>query len=292
MNSSDFETVCKERRSQTIATVRVHWARAVFLCPQQSNALSLSEYKIDLGFYGGPIDLLLYLVRRRELEVCVISLAKVTREFQQFMQLVEILDLDMVGDFVVIASTLLEIKSREVLPVPEEEITEEVELEESGDNLIGQLLQYRRYKSAAGLLEERAASWLERYPRLSDDRPNLKHDHATDRIRDAELWDLVSALARIIPMPQVETMGTIRMDETPLSVFQERIRERLKTEERCAFSSFFDGEKVQSRIVGIFQATLELIRHEAYRAQQPVMYGEIWIMPPASDGNESLTQTA
>ena len=241
--------------------------------------MTLMDYRVSLNQYGGPMSLLLYLVRRRELDICAISLAKVTRDFQQFIEVLEFLDLELVGDFIVVASTLLEIKSHEVLPKQVEEADEE-EVEETGSDLIAQLIQYKRYKGAAKLLDDRAQEWLERYPRLTDDRPDVKRDRSIDRIREVELWDLVSALARIVKLPEVQKATTIRMDETPLSVFQERIRTRLKQEERVEFSSFFDGEKLQSRIVGIFQAILELIRHEQYRAEQPEMYGEIWVLPP------------
>ena len=115
------------------------------------------EYKVDLGHYSGPMDLLLYLVRRHELDVCEVSLAKVTHDFQQFLGLLEILDLDMIGDFVVVASILLEIKSREVLPKPEEEHVDEDVIEESSSDLIAQLMQYKRYKNAARTLDDRAS---------------------------------------------------------------------------------------------------------------------------------------
>lgn len=241
--------------------------------------MSLTRFQLQLGYYAGPIDLLLYLVRKRELEITTISLAKVTRDFQEYLTLLQMLDLDLVGEFIVVASTLLEIKSREVLPVPEVEEQEDAVVETSSD-LIAQLIQYKRYKNAAAQLNERAADWLERYPRLSIDRPDTKRDYATDKIREVELWDLVSALSRIVKLPEVESQTTIRMDETPISEHQLRIRQRLTECGRVAFSEFFEGEKLQSRIVGIFQATLELIRHEAYRAEQPVMFGEIYILPP------------
>jgi len=244
--------------------------------------VTLADYKVNLGYYGGPMDLLLHLVRRHELNICEISLAKVTHDFQQFLGLLDLLDLDLIGDFIVVASILLEIKSREVLPKPEEVHVDEDVIEESSSDLIAQLMQYKRYKNASRTLDDRASEWLERYPRLSDDRPDIKRDGAADRIREVELWDLVSALARVVRLPDVERETSIRMDETPIAVHQERIRKRLATEPRVPFSSFFDGEKLQSRIVGIFQATLELIRHEQYRAEQPEMYGEIWILPPLS----------
>ncbi len=240
----------------------------------------LTDYRIDLGQYAGPLDLLLYLVRRHEVDICEVSLAKVTMDFQHYMEMLELLDFDFIGEFVVVASTLLEIKSREVLPVQEEATEEDVVDDEPGAGLIGKLLEYRRYKEATKALEDRAAEWLERYPRLSNDRPDVQRDRAEDKIREVELWDLVSALSRVVRIPVAEQEGTIRLDETPIGIFQERIREAIVEQGRAAFSAFFDGEKNQSRIAGIFLAILELIRHEDYRAEQPVDFGEIWILPP------------
>ena len=243
--------------------------------------MTLNDYHVQLGYFGGPMDLLLHLVRRHELDICRVSLARLTSEFQAWLDVLEFLDLDLVGDFIVTASILLEIKSREVLPRPEESTDDESDEDVVGSDLIQQLLYYKQYKNAARELDDRAARWLEHYPRLNDDRPAAPATRTPDRIREVEIWDLVSALARVVRMPDVESESTIRMDETPLSVHQSRIRERLKMEASVAFSSFFEGEKLQSRIVGIFQAILELIRHEQYRCEQPERHGEIWVMSPA-----------
>jgi segregation and condensation protein A len=245
-------------------------------------AMTLADYRIDTGVFGGPMDLLLHLVRRHELDICRISLARITAEFNEQLMVLQLLDLDLVGDFIVVASTLLEIKSREVLPVPESEADDEIEDELAGSELIQRLLDYKRFKNAAGVLDNRAAQWLERYPRLSDDRPASTGTRVPDRVRGVEIWDLVSALARIVRIPSAVEHTTIRMDETPMAVHQERIRRRLTGQDRAAFSSFFEGERNQSRIVGIFQAILELIRHEQYRAVQETGGGEIWVLPPAS----------
>ena len=242
--------------------------------------MTLAEYRIDTGFFAGPLDLMLYLVRKTEIDICTVSLSTITKDFVAYIDVVDFLDFDMIGDFVVTASTLLEIKSREVLPTQTETIADTDDPEESGSDLIARLMEYRRYKEASRLLDDRASEWLERYPRLSSDRPNIKHDHSEDRIREVELWDLVSALARIVRMPDIEREVAIRMDETPMSVFQEQIRDRIAAEGRVAFSSLFDDQKVQSRIVGIFLAILELIRHEHYRSEQPLDFGDIWILAP------------
>lgn len=242
--------------------------------------MTLAEYRIDTGFFAGPLDLMLYLVRKTEIDICTVSLSTITKDFVAYIDVLDFLDFDLIGDFVVTASTLLEIKSREVLPTQTETIADTDDPEESGSDLIARLMEYRRYKEASRLLDDRASEWLERYPRLSSDRPNIKRDHSEDRIREVELWDLVSALARIVRMPDIEREVAIRMDETPMSVFQEQIRDRIAAEGRVAFSSLFDDQKVQSRIVGIFLAILELIRHEHYRSEQPVDFGDIWILAP------------
>ncbi|MFM7058375.1 MAG: segregation and condensation protein A [Planctomycetota bacterium] len=246
--------------------------------------MTLTEYRIETALFGGPLDLLLHLVRRHEVDVCEISLGRVTTDFEHFFSSVPHPDYDLASDFAVVASTLLEIKSQEVLPRDQPpQAEDEADTTEDSSDLIARLMQYRRYRDAAAQLEERGEEWLERYPRLTRHRPAAGRDHAEDRIREVELWDLVSALTRIVRIPDVQQTIAIRMDETPMSVFQEHIRERLLTEERVAFSSFFAGEKIQARIVGIFLAILELIRHEGYRALQPVDYDEIWILAPLAD---------
>lgn len=242
--------------------------------------MTLTEYRIDTGFFAGPLDLMLYLVRRHEVDVCAVSMSRITTEFIAYIDVLELIDYEMLGDFVVIGSTLLEIKSREVLPVQVEVAAPEEAEEDSGSDLIARLMEYRRYKEASKLLEDRASEWMERYPRLTSHRPTAARDSSEDRIREVELWDLVSALSRIVRMPDLQKTIAIRMDETPMSVFQEQIRERIATEGRVSFSAFFAGEKIQSKIVGIFLAILELLRHEGYRAEQPIDFDEIWILSP------------
>jgi len=243
--------------------------------------MDATEYRVRCDLYQGPIDLLVYLVRRQEVDVMRIRIAKIVDEFLEFMAVLQLLDLDVIGDFIVMASTLIEVKSRNVLPTPEEEASTAEELIDSdGDDLIHQLMEYKRFKSAATALEEQAAEWQERYPRLNDDRPQHGKDPALDLIRDVELWDLVSALSRILKRADPDEQASIRYDDTPIGVYSERIRKRLAAEDRVAFSAFFEGENKRSRIVGLFMAILELLRHHGYRAEQPVPYGEIWVMQP------------
>jgi segregation and condensation protein A len=254
-------------------------------------SVSVHEYRVDLhDLFAGPLDLLLYLVRRNELDILEIPLSKVVAQFVEYLDVLEFIDLDRIGDFLVLAGTLIEIKSRLALPRVEEEETE-AEIEgEPRSELVQKLLEYKKFKDAAHALKARAVAWQERYPRLADDRPTSGRDASADRIKEVELWDLVSALSRIIRTKTVEKEGHIRYEETPISVYIERVSERVRKEGRVAFSSFFKNEKRRSRIVGVFLSILELLRHHAFRAEQPIDFEEIWILPPLADASSSATE--
>jgi len=238
-------------------------------------------YRVELDIFTGPMDLLLYLVRRNEVDLIQLPIAKITSQFLQFLQVIEFLDLDLVGDFVVLASSLVEIKSRMLLPRVEESPTEALpEDDDPRAELIQQLLEYKRYKDAATALDQQAAEWQERFPRLADERPTQSKDHAADPIKEVELWDLVSALSRVLQKKIVEETSSIRYDDTPISVYVERIGQRVRQAGRISFSEFFEGTNLRSKIIGIFLAVLELLRHHAFRAEQPNDFGEIFILPP------------
>lgn len=242
--------------------------------------LEVMDYRVELDGFSGPLDLLLYLVRRQEVDICNLPIAEITQKFVDFIEVLQFLDLDLIGDFVVMASALVEIKSRMVLPGPETP-PELVEPDEDPRaDLVRQLLEYKRFKEASRLLEDHAAEWQQRYPRLTDDRPRGGNDPSRDLIKEVELWDLVSALSRVLRKNTESSPATVIYDDTPISVYVDRIRTRVLAEQRVTFSSFFVGSNSKSKIVGIFLAILELLRHYKFRAEQPVDYNEIWIMPP------------
>jgi segregation and condensation protein A len=242
----------------------------------------VTSYRVHLGCFSGPLDLLLYLVRRDEVDLLDLPIAQITREFLAFLEVLEVLDLELIGDFVVMASTLIELKSRVVLPGSEEP-PELVEPDEDPRaDLVRQLLEYKRFKDAARQLEAQAALWQRRYPRLTDEVPRGGTDPALDRIKEVELWDLVSALSRVLRRTADTGPARVIYDDTPIGVYIERIRNRVLAEGQVAFSAFFEGTNSRSRIVGIFLAILELMRHYGFRALQPVAWNEIWILPPAA----------
>jgi segregation and condensation protein A len=255
--------------------------------------MSTSEYRVSLDLFGGPMDLLLYLVRRNEVDILDLPLAKITAQFLEFLEVLQFLDVEQASDFVSTASALAEIKSRTVLPRQEEEAPVEEPLDdEPHSDLVHKLLEFKRLREASQALEGQAALWQERYPRLSDERPRQGRDLADDLIKEVELWDLVSALARVLRRRAVEHEASVRYDDTPISVYIERVAERVRREGRVAFSAFFDAAATRGVIVGLFLAILELLRHHSFRAEQPIDYGEIWILPPTLDAAAQCNPTA
>lgn len=251
--------------------------------------MSTGGYRVELDLFSGPLDLLLYLVRRHEVDVAEVPLAMITAQFLEFLEVLQTLDLELIGDFVVMASTLVEMKSRVVLPRMEEEpaaAEQVISGTEPGSDLIRKLLDYRRFKEAAQAIEARAEEWQERYPRLSQDRPRAGKDPAADRIKEVELWDLVSAFGRILRRQEVAHESRIRDDDTPVSVYVEQIGQIVRERQQVQFSTLFDGESLRSKIIGMFLAVLELLRHHGFRAEQPIPYGEITILPPLIEQNE------
>ncbi|MEC7556663.1 MAG: segregation/condensation protein A [Planctomycetota bacterium] len=249
--------------------------------------MSSLAYRVELDLFSGPLDLLLYLVRRNELEIVNLQVALVVGQFQDYLEVLSAIDLDIVGDFIVMASTLTEIKSRMVLPQEKEDTEPDFE-EDPRSDLIQQLLEYRKFKDAAQRLEDRAAEWQERYPRLTDDRPRTGRDASRDRIKEVELWDLVSALGRVLKLQDKTKQSSILYDDTPIAVYTERIGARVRSENQVAFTSLFGNETLRSKVIGMFLAILELLRHHGFRAQQEAEYGEIWILPPLEPAPEAL----
>jgi segregation and condensation protein A len=237
------------------------------------------RFRVQLDMFAGPFDLLLYLVRKHELDVLEIPIARVAQQYLEILAVLEQIDVDSVGDFLDVATQLMEIKSRLMLPRHEE--IEEAPVDDPRHELVERLLEYKKYKEAAGLLEDRARQWSLRYERRVNDLDAGPLDPAEQPIRDVELWDLVSALSRVMRRQAAAAKTTkIRYDDTPIEVHMARIEERLAGEGRLAFASLFEPGMHRSRMVGLFLALLELIRHHRARAEQAELFGEIWILPP------------
>ncbi len=233
------------------------------------------RFRVQLDMFSGPLDLLWYLVRKHELDVLDIPIALVTEQYLEMINVLEAVDVNAVGDFLELATRLMEIKSRMMLPRQEDE---EEEVEDPRHDMIERLLEYKKYKDAASMLEQRGQEFQRRFARRVNDLPTSRIDPAEQPIQEVEMWDLVSAFARVIRDNAAVQPSNIRYDDTPIEVYMDRVRERLATEPRLAFTSLFEEDMHRSQLVGIFLAILELIRHNHVQVEQEELFGEIWIL--------------
>lgn len=235
-----------------------------------------AAFRVELEIFRGPLDLLLYLVRKEELEVTEIPIAPIAEQFIRYLEILTELDVNSVGEFIEMASTLMEIKSRLVLPQGGEDVEE---IEDAKDDLVERLLEYKQYRDAASILDEQSRRWQHHLPRLANDLPPRRIDLAGQPIQEVELWDLVSAFGRISRETNVNQPANIVYDDTPIHVYMQRIHERLLTDGRVCFSEMFSLGMHKSAMIGVFLAILELVRHHRIRTEQQGMHGEIWVLP-------------
>jgi segregation and condensation protein A len=229
------------------------------------------DYQVDLDIFRGPLDLLLYLVKRDEVDVRDISVARVAEQFKEYLEVMQILDVERAGEFLVMAATLMEIKSRTLLPRTEGE-------DESADDprleLVRQLMQYKRFKEAAAQLDALAEQHSYRLPRQPIAAPASP---AAPNVRPVELWDLVSAFGRLMRETMALQPQEIVVDQTPLHVYMDTIVRRLRQEGRVSFASLFTPPYTRGRLVGLFLAVLELTKGRRVVPEQDEPFNDIWL---------------
>ncbi len=247
-------------------------------------------FKVATDVFSGPMDLLLYLVKRQEVEIAEVPIARIASEFIASIEVLEELAIDQVGEFVELASVLLEIKARALVPRPEE--TEEpVELVR--EDLVQRLLEYKQYRDAAVLLEDRARQWDLRFTRTAADAPAARGQAAEVSIGDVHVWDLVSAMSRVLRKRENRRPRQIVHDDTPIETHIVRIEGLVGERGRLAFSELFEDAMPRSRLVGMFLAVLELVRRGRLSARQETLFEEIWLEPlqPSGGAGASLAVT-
>jgi segregation and condensation protein A len=236
-------------------------------------------FRVDLDLFRGPLDLLLYLVRKHEVDLTQLPVAPITEQFLAYLAVLEHIDVNAVGDFLEMASTLIEIKSKLLLPRADEDDELAEPLEDPRAQLVEQLLEYKQYRDAACILEDRSRDWSQCYTRLADDLPPRRIDPAEQPIREVELWDLVSALGRVLRTHQVAQPTSIVYDETPIQTYMLRIHQRLCEDGQVAFTDMFHANMHKSAMIGVFLAILELVRHHSVVAEQDDLHSEIYLIP-------------
>ena len=238
------------------------------------------DFGVDLPCYFGPLELLFYLVRRQELPLEELSLAKITSQYVDYLEVLEILDLDDVGEFIDITSQLIELKAKTVLPVSDAEAADEhgaMVHDTSMPHLVERLVQYKRFRDAACLLDEQSRRWQLRYARLANDLPPRRVDANDLPIAKVEVWDLVSAFGRILKARQKVSQHSIQFDETPIHIYMHRIHQRVQNGNRVELQDLFEVGMHKSALVAMFLATLEMTRHHGLQAIQETADGPLYL---------------
>jgi segregation and condensation protein A len=251
---------------------------------------SPTGYRISQAAFHGPLDLLLYLVRKNEVDIRDVSLAQIADEFLIAIQAMQSFDVEWAGDFLVTAASLMEMKSRRLVPVDPQHADEDVS--PAKNELVKQLLEYRKFKDAAKALEDSADRQSTRVTRMADDESDSKSPKA---IRPVELWDLVAAFARLLRETQSLAPTTIQVDDTPQYVYEARIMDRVAAADRVAFQDIFEPPYLKTRLIGYFLAILELMKSGKIELDQPEPFGPIWLRfvnNPATGSAESASTVA
>lgn len=261
--------------------------------PQNNLSQSMEDYRVNLDCYSGPLDLLLFLVKRHEIDIYDLPMKTLTEQYLTHLKLIEQFNVDMAGEFLVMAATLLEVKSLMIMPAGEEGDQEGSDKEDGISEtdprygLVQQLLAYKKFKDASRELDERRELWEQRYPAMPTrltkaDRKQLDGDDAEDAkpveidLEDINVLDLCEAFAKILESIGRNT-GThdITYDDTPISLHAEDIYDRLQRDGKMTLQQMFKGRKNKSEMIGLFMATLELIREHRVHVIQDQINHEI-----------------
>jgi segregation and condensation protein A len=229
----------------------------------------LADYRVNLDIFAGPLDLLLYLVRKEEVDIYDIPLAKITNQYLQYVEILKQFDVDLAGDFLVMAATLMEIKSAMLLPKAEPEAMTADEAADPRAELIRQLLEYKKFKDAANLLGAAAEQQKERFGRPASLIDRLEPEAEPELDMDqVSVWDLLEAFDTICKAIGTTTYTGHIKDDTPIDLYQIEILHRLQTEGPLTFERIFELKPNRLVMVGRFLAMLELIRDKLVWAEQ------------------------
>jgi segregation and condensation protein A len=236
-------------------------------------------YQVTLEVFSGPLDLLLHLIKRAEIDIYNIPIVEITDQFLAYLHNMEFLDLQVAADFLLMAATLMQIKARMLLPRPVVETEEEtMEEEDPRMELVERLLEYKRVKEVAAQLQDRERQSSQFFTRTGGSFPDLEVAAAAEPVGQVTLWDLIQAFSALLEslVPRLELEG---MPEEQYSIQDkmEEIIQHLARAPRVMFSALFGGLTSKKAVVTSFLALLELIRMRKIYVEQDRTFGEIVI---------------
>jgi len=245
------------------------------MLPQPADAdfePSPDAYTVTLERFTGPLDLLIHLIKKNEVSIYDIPISLITAQYLEYLQLIEELNLDVAGDFIVMAATLIHIKSRMLLPRPD--TSQEDAEEDPRGLLVNRLLEYQKFKAAASLLHERetlrSAQWQRPDQRIAD---LAGEDYETEI--EIDLFSLMAAFKTVLDRARQRPKVAIPGAQISIEERMEQLLARLSETEACGFEDLFADAHSRQDLIVTFLALLEMIRMALVRVFQAGMFGSI-----------------
>lgn len=237
----------------------------------------MEDYKVKLDVFEGPLDLLLYLIKRDEVDIYDISIERITKQYLAYLEAFQVLNIELAGEFIVMAANLLYIKSRTLLPVDLQMADEEADEEDPRFELIRQLIEYKKFKEAAASLRDQEALRENLFPR-SPVTPELTPQE-TLLVEEVGIFDLINAFQKVLKRleKKPENLREIFAENFTVSDKIDHVLRVLRVGVSLRFEELFADAASRTEIVVTFLAMLELIRLKQLRVRQEAHFGEIWI---------------
>jgi segregation and condensation protein A len=230
---------------------------------------SPDEINLELGKFAGPLDLLLYLIKQEQANIFDIPIARITDEYLKYIRLMKSLDISLATDFIVMAATLIEIKSKMLLPreISSEETEEDAE--DPREALVRQLLEHQKYKNAAQMLYERST-----VEQAVFSRGKIESDE-TNAETSATVFDLLTVFQKILSRHKEEIQMEIEREEVSLAAMLKNLKKRIFELKELNLLTFFEEMHTRRELVTAFIAVLEIVRTESVKLTQDVTFGTI-----------------
>jgi segregation and condensation protein A len=242
--------------------------------PAQDFESSVDALPVKLDNFEGPLDLLLHLIKKNEVNIYEIPIALITGQYLDTISLMQELDLDVAGEFLVMAATLIHIKSRMLLPRPETAAAVEGEEEDPRDALVRRLLEHQKFKAAAGLLHEREELRAAQWPRPDGRIAGIAGDDYEPEL-EVDLFGLLTAFQAVVERARQRPKVLLPPEQIPVEVRIDQLLARLSETEACGFEDLFADVADRAGLIVTFLALLEMIRLKLVRVFQAGSFGPI-----------------
>lgn len=230
-------------------------------------------YQVKLPLFEGPLDLLLFLIHKDQIDIYDIPIARITAEYLEYLKLMRLLQLDVAADFLVMAATLMSLKSRMLLPQPDK--TDDSFPEDPRQELVNRLLEYRLFKTAAQTLGEKEQQSTLLYARPGE--PEWAEQEAEQDLIDVSLFELIDAFKNIVEKESLAESHQVELDEYTVKERFDHILTILHSRKKVPFIDLIRSDSRNTAMVVTFLALLELMRAQLVSVKQQRAFGQIWI---------------